>query len=553
MLDGYCDALYSPGNEGNLRIHNSKEIMEIFQGKTTNDLTGTFYSYSKAKIRNRKSLPNDFNQILEDSNYFSKLINFLNQPKPENMSLDRKIQAIRTNHDLGSLWYAAIAETVMRRMDKQFPGFHKLREDFIPIELQVEMKREKRKLISSISRSIWSNDPKWKKVETSFEKLRLSFLRMIDRLRISNELKNDWKDKIREIKLVIPGALPEISDNECSTTQANAYYYSHLNVLTVCAGDFNSEDILETLAHEMAHALDFDRASYLFQVNSDIGRSLTSLRNMVCEKKNFSCESWSQFKKNFDHNLSSLEDFEIDAPKFQRCLKRRPTVEKLDDEDLEYFAEQRVTDSLADLASSEVFLRITKEKIPLPNGKKGDNPNYLNPCNYYLWSKGEEPINDELNYLLYFTAEYRCSAGESAVRFRNAINQSKQLSLKLEKAVIEQEGEFSEDYALESEGYSSSPVERFADVIGSYALSEYLYGIPRQLDRRNTFLASSSWLCSKPSLASLYPDEDTVQQEFAFDSHSGLEERKKEFLSNPMRNALGCKQDFQFNECELMR
>ena len=551
MFDGYCGALYSPGSDGNLRIHTGKETLEILQGKTANDLPAAFYNYSKAKIRNKQLLPHDFQQTLDDSAYFSKLDSYLSQPQPESMSLDRKIQAIRNNMNLGGLWDAAIAATVLRRMEHHYPGYHKLREDMVPIELQLERKRERRRLISDISKSNWSKDPKWVNVEASFEKLRTHFYLVIDRLKIDPEIKKQWKDKISKIELVIPGAVPEISDTECSTTQANAFYYNHLNLLTVCAGDFNSEDILETLAHEMSHSLDFERSSYLFQINSKVGKSITSLRHEVCAEQVFSCATWDNFKAHLDTNLSSLKQFKVDLPEFQRCLKRRPTVKELEEDDLDRLAEQKITDSIAELATSEIFLRITKEKIPLPNGKLGKNPNYLNPCDYYLWSKGEEPIDDELNGLIFFTAEYRCSQGDPAARLKNAINQSKKISYKIAKEVLRSEGEFSDEYAMESEGFSASPVERFADVVGSYALADLLGSYPRQLDRRNVFLASSSWLCSKPSLASLYPDEETIQQEFSFDAHTGSDERKKEFFSAPVRNTLGCKKDFQFNECTL--
>jgi len=350
---------------------------------------------------------------------------------------------------------------------------------------------------------------------------------------------------------VIPGAIPEISDSECSTTQANAFYYTHLNLLTVCAGDFNSEDILETLAHEMAHSLDFERSSYLFQTNSKVGRSLTKLRHEVCSEQVFSCSTWETFKGRLDQDLEELRGFQVDLPDFQRCLKRRPTVKPLDEASLDRLAEQKVTDSIAELATSEIFLRITKEKIPLPSGKLGKNPNYLNPCDYYLWSRGEEPIDDELNDLIFFTAEYRCNQGNSATRLRDAINQSKRISVKIAKAVIRSEGEFSSDYAQESEGFSASPVERFADVVGSYALADLLASYQHHSERRNVFLASSSWLCSKPSLGSLYPDEETIQQEFSFDAHTGTDERKKEFFSEPIRKTLGCEKDFKFNECSL--
>ncbi|MFW1406218.1 hypothetical protein ACEV85_23505, partial [Vibrio parahaemolyticus] len=62
----------------------------------------------------------------------------------------------------------------------------------------------------------------------------------------------------------------------------NAYYYRYLNVITVCAGDFNSEDIVLTLAHEMAHALDISRSFYLQKVNSELGVAQKEIRDQVC-------------------------------------------------------------------------------------------------------------------------------------------------------------------------------------------------------------------------------------------------------------------------------
>jgi len=125
------------------------------------------------------------------------------------------------------------------------------------------------------------------------------------------------------------------------------------------------------------------------------------------------------------------------------------------------------------------------------------------------------------------------------------------MAIEITKKTLAAEGEFSSRNELESEGISSSPSERFADVIGSYALADALKTQNRLWTRRGTFLASSSWQCSKPSLASLYPEESSIQQAFAFDSHSEADERKKEFFSEPIREVIGCEKDFHFDECRI--
>ena len=96
-------------------------------------------------------------------------------------------------------------------------------------------------------------------------------------------MQTTWLARIKTLSLVLPGSMPEIADQDCTSTTINAYYYSHLNVLTVCAGDFNSEDILLTLAHEMSHALDIDRSLYLFFQGSRMSVNLNSINKQLCD------------------------------------------------------------------------------------------------------------------------------------------------------------------------------------------------------------------------------------------------------------------------------
>lgn len=551
MLDSYCNYLYSPMAAGNLEIKRSNATTKILQGETANQFSQVFYSYSQAKLQNKNLLPKDFQRILIRHSYFQKLEGFLRRKPLPQMSLSDRLIMEQQNFELGSVWSAAFNETVIMRMSKKFPGFHALPEKLIPHEISLEQSRVRRLLITEISKAIWSGNENWNRVEMTFDKLKQSYLKLIQKLDAPDTLKNNWAQRIKEVQLALPGSLPAISNEECSTVKANAYYYTYLNVITVCAGDFNSEDILQTLAHEMGHSLDIDRTAYLFEVNSEMGKQVRSLRTQVCNTEQFSCEKWSEFHGQFSNYLVSLDGFQPDLPEFQRCLKRRPTSKILMGEDIKRFASSMAGDRVSELATSDRFLRITKERIPMPDGRSQKNPNYLNPCSYYLWSLGEEPVNDELTTLMFFTAAYRCSNDPPAQKMRSSIEIAKNMTRQIIEKTLAIEGEFSGLNELESGGYSSPPGERFADVVGSYAMADFLTQLSFQWDRRNKFLAGASWLCSEPSLASHYPEESSAEKEFVFSAHTEGDQRRKELFTQPIREVIGCVKDFQFNECAL--
>ncbi len=551
MLDSYCNVLYSPDTQGNLEVKRTQDSIKVLQGETRNQFSQVFFRYSQAKLLRQKNLPHDFYSVLKRGFYFDKLKVFLERTPRTTMTLDQRLASEQLDFELGYIWSTAFNETILSRMNQKFPGFHKLPETMIPVELQLERRRQRRGLVSDISKAIWRGDRNWANVENSFVRLQDSYLRMIARLDIAPETRKEWAKRIMEVQLVLPGAFPAISNEECSSTTVNAYYYTYLNVLTICAGDFNSEDIIQTLAHEMGHALGVDRSQYLFESTSKFGKELSSLRTNVCSPKTFSCPAWTAYKDNFAESLKSLDGFKADLPEFQRCLKRRETFKEFATEDAARFARNITADRISDLASSDRFLRITKPELPTPNGKSQRNPNYMNPCSYYMWSLGEEPIDDELTTMMYFSAEYNCSTQEGPARMKNAIEVAKAMTTQVLQRTLVIEGEYSARSLLETEGFSSPPFERFADVIGSYAMAELLKEYPNSNDRQNHFLASSSWQCLAPSLASHFPEESSIEKEYIFDPHLEGDQRRKELFSGPLREAIGCRKDFEFKECTL--
>ena len=551
ILDSYCRELFAPSALGNLLVDRRQPI-QILQGETANQLSQVFYRYSLAKIKNQKQFPPDFLRFLNKYSYFQTLEEFIHRRPMQKMSLDERLEIENMKYHLSGIWQSAMDQTVVSRMAAKFKGYHQISSRLMPIEYEVEQRRIRRKLISEFSKILWRNDANWKRVTEGFNDLKASFMELFDSIDVPDEVAQDWRSKIATLELVLPGSLPEIADEECSTTTMNAYYYKYLNIVTVCAGDFNSEDVILTLAHEMSHALGIDRDLYLHLQSSQLGLALHGLRQNVCAPETeISCEDWSRLKEQISAKTEEIRDFEVPLRSFNQCLRKSADMKTPTEADLARIAAKISKNRTARFASSGIFLRLIKKQLPLPNGKLQKNPNYLNPCSYYLWSKNEEPLDNEIYSLIFFAAEYRCQGGDEGARLKNAIDVSQKLTTEVTKAVLQAEGEFSDRSELISENFASPPHERFADVVGTYAVAEYLKKFGTLTERRSKYLASSSWLCQEPSLESRYPEESKIVQLFNLDSHSRGDERQMEYLSKPMREALRCEKDFTFNECEL--
>jgi hypothetical protein len=415
-------------------------------------------------------------------------------------------------------------------------------------------KLERKVLLAQISSVIWKDHPNWKKVKATFENLRKKTLSEIDRFPIPAALKTEWKERITSVKLVLPGSLPEIVDQDCSTTTMNAYYYTELNVITVCAGDFNSEEILPTLAHELSHALDNDRSLHLFFKNSALAKRLSAVNEALCSPKRRTdpCTEWAELKSDQKELNAELAAYRPALPALNRCLKKDQDTEKPGNGALKRIASTLVRDLIRDLASEDAFIRLTQERLPLKNGKLAKNPSHLNPCHFLQTDWKDEELDSELSILTAFTAEYRCSKEtDSAVRLRDSIQTTQSLFEGVLESMIRAEGEFSERKALVNENLSSSPAERFADFIGSRLIAVELSESPSLWDRRMTFLAGNSWQCPGPSLSKSFPRESSVLRRYLLNAHTDGQDRRKEALSEPLRKTLGCRKDFEWRECSF--
>lgn len=553
MVQDFCQTLFSPENQGSLKFEIGESKYHIRLGETENDFREADYEFMKAQLLAWGKLPAEFRENLNESGYKEKLEKHLKRMARTKMTLKDRIANMRSEEEIDSIWNQAFRETVLTRMEKQVPGYAKIKEDFMPLEIRYESERQRRVLLAKVARAIWANHPNWKEVEQTFERVRNVFKLVVnDQKHLAKELKADWIARLDSIKLMIPGADPEVDMANCFRDEANAYYYREENYITVCAGDFNSEEIEQTIAHEMSHALDLGRSRYLYQISSPVGAALQDLKDMSCDHSKFSCEKWQAAKTAFPSHLDHLQAFRPQAKEFNQCLMEKEVKDSIPADYLDRVARESVEGILSDLAKRNVFLRIISPELPLPNGTTQRNPIHMNPCGYYLWDSKVQPLDDDVSLLLFFTAEYRCSENKDrAERFKSAIESAKALQTSFSRSTIAMEGQFSGRWRLDRDGYASAPTERFADNLGQMVFARILKEEPDVRKRRARYLANNAWLCRKPSLQQLFTAEAKIQRSYYVEPHSETNQRQKELLSEDIRETLACKKDFDGGQCRL--
>lgn len=553
MVQDFCQTLFAPENQGSLKFQIEDSQYNIRLGETENDFQESDFEFLKAQLSSWAKLPSEFRENLIENDYKSKLDRHLKRISRNKMDLKDRIGNMRAEEEIESIWNMAFRETVLTQMEKRVPGYSKIKEDFLPLELRYESERQRRLLLSKVARALWAEHKNWKSVEKKFEKVRSVYRAMISESDdLDEDIKRDWLARLESIRLIIPGSDPEVDMGSCYRDEANAYYYKEQNYITVCAGDFNSEEIEQTLAHEISHALDIGRSRYMYQVQSPVGGALQDLKEMSCGKKTFSCDKWKTTKEQFPAHWSHLSAFKPQLPKFNICLQDKEVKSKIPEDYLSRVAKENVDGILADLARRNVFLRIISPEMPLPNGTSQKNPMYLNPCGYYLWENQMQPFDEDVSLLLFFTAEYRCSNIKDRVdRFKSSIEMSKQIQTDFARANLTMEGRFSGRFRMDRDGYSSSPAERFADALGQMVFARLLHEEPNVRKRRARYLANNAWLCRKPSLQQMFSAEAKVQRSYYVEAHSETNQRQKELLTDEIREALSCRRDFESNQCRL--
>jgi hypothetical protein len=554
MVQNFCQTLFSAEHQGSLEFDVNQHHYEIRLGEMSNDLKQKDYDYLSAKVQGWWRLPSDLRDALNSRNLLDKIRAHLSHSSRQKMSLAERVRTMRADEEIELSWNSAMHETVLVRMERFFPGYSRYKEDFIPLEIKYEAQRQLKILEAEVARAIWGHHKNWQKVEVRFERVRQAYRETIRAMMdIPENIKKDWLTRLDSIKLMIPGSDPEIESEACTKNESNAYFYTNKNALTVCAGDFNTEEIGQTLAHEIAHALDMDRSRFLFQDNSRLGQGFRQLKNMNCGRQSLKCEEWEKQKAQFASQLQDFDKFEPQLEAHNMCLQDHPVRGPIEDAYLQRIAREQVEIVAADLAERNLFLRLISPRVPLPDGTSQANPIYLNPCGYYLWDNQSYPLDDDASLLLFFTSEYRCSKlTDRDEKFKSAIEVARSMQTEVTKAHLKLQGHFSPNERLNIDGFAAQTSEHFADNLGQHVFAQMLKHDDVDVYRRRArYLVNNAWLCRRPSLQQLYPIEARIQKSFFVEPHSDHAQRQKELMSSDIREALECQQDFEIRECHL--
>lgn len=553
LVEDFCKELYSPDSKGNLTIYDGAQQYTTRQGETVNNFESAKYLYYRALLDQAEKLPKDLRTALYKRDFFSALQNMLKRPSRKMVGFEQSIINSDDETAVESKWKSAFDETIMVRLDKKFPGVYKLSDGERPQEADLESLRIKNRIWSELSLSLWAKNSRWQKVKQQFVGLKISFRRVLQEKIKEKELLEHLLKKLEKITLTLPGQNPITANSSCISVSKNAYYYPYLNTLTVCAGYFNSGEQIQTLAHELAHAFDNNSLLIDFQQSTELVKQLRRLKKKVCSPEAFDCEGWQNFKNSYLSFLQGLDSYSIVHRDFHKCLQKEQTDKKVDLAIVKEKADLITRDRYSDMAESEAFFRITNKSLPRENNQAVKNPNYMNPCAYYVWDNDPFSLDSEMLSLIFFTSESKCKPIDQPEQLRAAIDLSKSMTAQLFEKILMEEGEFSARAEMQEGGYSSPSSERFADKLGSYVVADYLKQFSQVREKRGRFLVSTVWLCEKPSLKKSNSQFLRVLKDLIVDRslHADYEERRRDWLSQVVVEQLSCEKDFEDNGCEL--
>jgi hypothetical protein len=550
-VDQFCDLLYDPKNPlgyGNANLGTPENPIRIRYGKDANDNTYAFLEHSKAKIQAIDRFPPDFAGHLKKNHYQKALDQLLKTRWPTNQKDRIRMREItdRASEIYNDAWEDALAE----RKEKLHPGYLKMRP--LPPEWEVEFERLETQMSLEIHRAIWKEHPGWKTAQVEFEKVKKAFLsELSESTDIPADLKPKWIERIKTVEIKAPGSEEYLLGGSCNSTENNGMYNAAYHVFYLCGGKITTDVFTRTIAHELSHSIGESRSRQLALTQEGIGKDFLSLTKALCEKQPLGCSSlWIRIREDLTGTgakktlLKPLESYESEAQTLRECLQYDPPHPDLKSDEVEKYIKKTANDnariSVARNANRGLFLRSTKPDIPTKDGTV-KNLGYLNPC-------GGDPFIPQNNHLdaalrTFYSAEYQCrTETDPAEKMEAAIQVARNAQIAILEKMIPMGGRFSNDPDMISEGLSEDSEERFADWMGARVHARVLRSEPRNR-RLDLLKANLATFCDEPSLAKSHPAEADQQKTHDPEPHSLNGPRRREILTRPLREAVGCKTD----------
>jgi len=557
-INSFCDRLYDPGNPlgyGNADLGSKQDPIKIRFGKNQNDFFYSVLEFSKAKLAALDRLPAEFRDFLRKYGYEKATIRYLSTPKPKNPKESKKFREL--DEMAVSAWNLAWDAALDQKKEKLHPGF--LRKKPVPSEWEMDFKLLEEEMTRETYRAIWGEHPRFKKALLEFERVKKAYLEEIaESTDIPTELKSKWIESIKTVEIKVPGTEDYMFYGDCKKFERNSFYKARHHVIVLCGGDLTTDEFTSTIAHELSHSIGELRNFVFTQLKGDISKEFLSLTKDMCGKQPLGCSpTWIRIKEDLIGKkgkkslIKPLQSYQSEAKNLKKCLQYTPRdpdpgdLKKLAYENSRY----RTNSAIGSLAGKNSFLLAIKPEIPAPESNVFiKNLSYLSPCEGYPFV----PENNSLDNATrtFYIAEFQCrSESTDREKMEGAIKIAKEVQSVILEAIIPMGGPFSSDSYLINQGVSEDGDERFADWMGARVYARILRSEPKER-RLDLLKASMAFLCEQPNgLAKRFPEEAEIQKRLDPEPHSLKSLRRKEVLTRPIREVVGCKMDDLEKEC----
>jgi len=549
LYDQFCRNLWDRPNLGNKNVSLSTgRTYNIRFGHERSGVAYADYNYFDAALKAESRFPADLRKALVGVGYFRQL-RVLLKPKQNDHFTVKEAQKnndliARLNFDLGN----ALVKVARDRLEARFPGY--LKSDEVTPEQSRALDFIVKLIYSEISKTLWQNSPQWADIKKQFDQIKSEYIAWLNE---DNGLNPAYRalalQRIRTIKLRIPGSNPLVTENDCALNQKNAYYDPSHHELTVCAGLFGT-NILLTVTHEVAHAIDPTTIRTYDLFHSSTFAEATLAYNNLCSDQKLSCDRYANLKNEL-LNLNPIKK-SFFAPEYLQCLGQRELADFPNGRQLSDLSANLANASTERYAQSYFFTFTASENIETDLGHHVKNANFMNPCKQGDDNHETHEFGTDQILLLSFEAEYRCSQEPNVGKKLDlAIASARSLTALVEQDVLAsvERDNWIPELVLRNQAKSVS--EQAADNIGLIIAARLLKKLDKVEDRRLAFLAGGPLFCDPPGVFRQSPEMAISEKKFSSDGHTIDIVRRKELMTDSIREVLNCESPEQTKSCHL--
>jgi len=454
-----------------------------------------------------------------------------------------------------------VEDTALARRDALFPKLKGIKIEFLDAEDGFRVNQVRARLEDEILEAKYAYHPNWKRVQALFPEAKSDVLKVIETLPVNEAKKAEMKKNVESIELALPYVNPARmdADEECATTDNNAFYFPRQHKFTMCAGKFNTEQsataLLRTMLHEISHAID-PNAQAMHDCRN-FGKVTLSLNRLVGAKgPAIECAEWEKVQKEIlEAPALSPRRSELDG--LYSCLTRNTKTKEWDQNRVREESELDAKQAMAGIAR-----RADLADLSVPThqfkGKPQENEFYLRPDRSLLLAKGHPSDLGmrDVDARELFTQALACQKaerGEKHVKFTDSdITQQERASMfrratELTQALLAKKVE--EEYSfcgqncpgLKNLGLGKETGEHFADWVANRALRRHLARVPAGGDRRQASALAYSTLCEKMGSAREAPEIALEETKLARVPHPQDARRRFSFYDEITAGLVGCK------------